>query len=88
MRTLIIVLAGFALWGLCLGAARLFAGAGQPATAAATGVFVGLWFLAAAANMWVGVTQAGYGFREELPIFLLIFGLPAAVAVVVKFRFL
>jgi len=34
----------------------------------------------AAANMWIGVSQAGYSFQEELPIFLLIFLLPAAAA--------
>jgi hypothetical protein len=44
--------------------------------------------LAAAANMWLGVSQAGYSFREELPIFLLIFLLPSAVAMFVKWKFL
>jgi hypothetical protein len=38
--------------------------------------------------VWMGVTNAGYSFREELPIFLLIFALPAAVAVLVKWKFL
>jgi hypothetical protein len=47
----------------------------------ATVAFVVIWFVAAAANMWIGVSQAGYSFREELPIFLLIFLLPSAVAV-------
>ena len=40
-------------------------------------VFIGLWFIAAAVNLYVGVTRAGYSFMEELPIFLLIFGAPA-----------
>jgi hypothetical protein len=34
------------------------------------------------------VSQAGYSFREELPIFLLIFFLPSAVAIFVKWKFL
>jgi hypothetical protein len=34
--------------------------------------------------MWAGASQAGYSFREGLPIFLLIFFLPDAVAVFVK----
>jgi len=36
----------------------------------------------------MGVTKAGYAFREELPIFMLIFLLPTLVAVVVKWKFL
>ncbi len=44
--------------------------------------------MAAAANMWVGVARAGYSFQEELPIFLLIFLLPVAVALAVKWKFL
>jgi len=54
----------------------------------ATAAFVAIWFVAAAANMWIGVSQAGYSLQEELPIFLLIFLLPAAVAVFVKRKFL
>jgi hypothetical protein len=38
--------------------------------------------------MWVGVAKAGYSFTEELPIFLLIFAVPAAVAIVLKWKFL
>jgi hypothetical protein len=42
----------------------------------------------AAANMWVGVSQAGYSFWEKLPIFLLIILLPVDVAVFVKWKVL
>lgn len=38
--------------------------------------------------LWVGISQAGYSFREELPMFLLIFLLPVAVAVFVKWKVL
>jgi hypothetical protein len=38
--------------------------------------------------MWVGVAKAGYSTAEELPIFLLIFSLPAAVAILLKWKFL
>jgi hypothetical protein len=38
--------------------------------------------------MWIGMTEAGYPFMEELPIFLLIFLVPAAVAGFVKWKFL
>jgi len=54
----------------------------------ATAAFAAIWFVVAAANMWLGVSRAGYSFQEELPIFLLIFLLPVAVAVVVKWKFL
>ena len=49
---------------------------------------IALWFLDTAANMWVGVAKAGYSASEELPIFLLLFGVPAAVALVLKWKFL
>jgi hypothetical protein len=51
-------------------------------------VFVVLWFIAAGVNMWIGVAKAGYSFMEELPIFLVIFLVPAAVAVAVKWKLL
>jgi len=88
MRTMWILLGGFALWGACLAAARLFAGWSSGAVATATWLFVALWFVLAALNMYVGIAHAGYSFGEELPIFLLIFLLPAIVAVVVKWRVL
>jgi len=38
--------------------------------------------------LWVGVSKAGYTFAEELPIFLLIFLLPAVVAIVIRWQWL
>ena len=55
---------------------------------AATAVFVVHLVRAAALNMWIGISHAGYSFQEELPIFLLIFLLPAVVAVFVNWKFL
>ncbi len=86
MRTALILLAGFALWGLCLAAAKLAGGWTRPAITTATIVFVAAWFVAAATNLWIGVMRAGYSFMEELPIFLVIFLVPAAVALVVRSR--
>lgn len=88
MRTLIIVFSGLVLWGASLGVARLVGGSTALSAWTATIVFAVLWFVLAAANMWVGVSQAGYSFWEELPIFLLIFLLPVAVAVIVKWKVL
>ena len=87
MRTAIIILMGFALWAVCIGVAKLFSKTGGSMTPA-TVAFVAIWLVAAALNMWVGVSRAGYSFQEELPIFLLIFLLPAAVAILVKWKFL
>jgi len=88
MRTVIIILGGFVLWAVCLGIAKLLASSSSSSMTYATTAFVAIWFVTAASNMWIGVSQAGYSFREELPIFLLIFLLPAAVAVFVKWKFL
>jgi hypothetical protein len=88
MRTLIIILAGFLLWAVCLGIAKIVASSSASSMTIATASFVPIWFVAAAANMWGGISQAGYSFQEELPIFLLIFLLPAALAVFVKWQVL
>ena len=88
MRTLIFLLGGLVLWGVCLGIAKLVAKGSASAMTVAAAAFVAIWFVVAAGNMWMGVSQAGYSFKEELPIFLLIFLVPAAVAVFVKWKFL
>jgi hypothetical protein len=88
MRTLLLILGGFVVWAACLSMGTLMASASATSMTIATTAFVVMWFLAAAANMWVGVMQAGYSFKEELPIFLVIFVLPAATAAFVKWKFL
>ena len=87
MRTAIVIAAGFVLWGICLGLAKV-ASARTLSMTAATSIFVVIWLGAAALNMWIGVAKAGYSFREELPIFLIIFLLPAVPAVFVNWKFL
>jgi len=37
-------------------------------------------------NLWLGVAHAGYSLAEELPMFLVIFLIPAAAAVVVAWK--
>jgi hypothetical protein len=78
MRTVVIIAIGFAFLGVCLLAPRL---AGRPEwSVAGAKIFIALWLAAALVNMWIGVSRAGYSVAEELPIFLLIFALPAAGA--------
>jgi hypothetical protein len=87
MRTAIIIAVSFVLWAACLGVAQLLASSNTSSMLTATVAFVVSWFGAAAANVWIGRSQAGSSFREELPIFLLLCSLPSAVAIFVKWKF-
>jgi hypothetical protein len=78
MHTVIVIAAGFALLGACLFTGHLLGGAAGLAAGAV--VFVPLWLLGAGINLYVGVKSAGYTVREEFPIFLVVFAIPAAVA--------
>jgi len=88
MRTTLFLIVGFLLLTACLLLGRLFSGNYAGATYAATVAFICLWLGIAAANLWVGVARAGYTFADELPIFLLIFAVPAIVAIVLKWKLL
>jgi len=88
MRTLLVILGGLVLWGATLGVARLGGGSTSLSSWTATGVFAVVWFVLAAANMWIGISRAGYSFLEELPIFLVIYLLPVTVAVFAKWKFM
>ena len=87
MRTAVIILGGFLLLGLCLLAGRWLGGSSGAALDTAARIFIPIWLAAAGLNMWVGVAKAGYSVAEELPIFLLIFALPAAAAGFVWWKF-
>jgi hypothetical protein len=80
MRTIVIILGGFVLLGLCLLLARWLAQPGPASLATGAKIFLPLWLIVAAINMWIGVTRAGYTVAEELPIFLLILAVPGAPA--------
>ena len=86
MRTAVIIMAGILLLTICIGAARVIGNNAANATGTAVKIFIAIWFLAAAINMWIGIAHAGYSFLEELPIFLIIFGLPAAVGLFVQWK--
>jgi hypothetical protein len=83
MHTILVVLGGFLLLGLCLLAGRLVA---KPIAVAAL-IFIPIWLGAAVINLWIGVSRAGYSVAEELPIFLLVFAIPAAAAVLIWWMF-
>jgi hypothetical protein len=88
MRTALFLVVGVLLLAAFLLLGRLFSANYPGAPIAATIAYIALWFVIAGANMWIGVAKAGYSVTEELPIFLLIFGLPAAAAVALKWKFL
>jgi hypothetical protein len=88
MRTGLFLLAGLLLMSGFLLLGKLFSANYPGATIVATVVFVALWLVIGGANMWVGVVRAGYSVTEELPILLLIFGLPSAVAIILKWKIL
>lgn len=66
---------------------RLFSGQFADASRIAVGAFAVIWLAASALNLWAGVAKAGYSLGEELPIFLLIFAAPVALALLLKWRF-
>ena len=83
-HTLKVIAGGLLLLGLLVLAARLVhAGAPAAGMAAAARWFIPIWLIGAAINMWFGVVKAGYSVAEEAPIFLVVFAVPAAVAVLV-----
>jgi hypothetical protein len=88
MRTVLFLVVGFLLLAAFLILGRLFSANYPGATHAATVAFIVLWLLISAFNLWVGVSKAGYTVADELPIFLLIFAVPAVVAAILKWRFL
>lgn len=81
MHTIIVLAIGFGLLGLCALAGYLIGGTPRIATTALA--FLPLWLVGAGINMYIGVKQAGYSVAEEVPMFLLVFGVPAVAALIV-----
>jgi hypothetical protein len=88
MHTVKVIAGGFVLLALCLLAGRLVGGpAPAVGVAGAARLFIPLWLVAAAINLWIGVSKAGYTVAEEAPIFLVVFAVPAAVALLLVWTF-
>lgn len=73
MLTGLLLLAVFALLG------KLW-GADGASIMLAVKYFIPVWLAVALVNMWVGVHKAGYTVAQELPILLVNFAVPAALA--------
>lgn len=82
MHTLKIVAGGLLLLGMCLLVGRWI---GSPVTAIKC--FLVLWLIATLINMWFGVSRAGYSIRDEAPVALLVYAIPAIAAFVIWWRF-
>jgi hypothetical protein len=84
VHTAIVIAVGLVLLAACLLVGGLIGGPGAFRTAAL--IFLPLWFVAAGINMSIGVRKAGYTIAEETPVFLLVFGVPAVVALLLRWR--
>jgi hypothetical protein len=85
MHTVKVICGGLLALAVCLGAG-FFTGSGVRSAGKAALFFIPIWFVAAAFNMWVGVAKAGYSFADEAPIFLMIFAVPAIIALLLWWR--
>ncbi len=76
MHVLTLIVAGLVLLSLVYGVAR------------STGrrfrnllpYYLAVWFVASLANLWIGVTRAGYSVAEEALVLIPVFGIPALAA--------
>ena len=84
MHTIIVLAIGVGLLVACASVGGLSAGASGAATGALA--FLPLWLVGAGINMYIGVKRAGYSVAEEAPMFLLVFAVPAAIALVVWWK--
>jgi hypothetical protein len=85
MHTLIVMTTGLAILVACLAAGNHLGAA--PGAARGALCFLPLWLVGAALNMYLGMRTAGYSFREELPVFLLVFAVPALASLGCWWRF-
>ncbi len=88
MRTAMFLAAGVLLLAAALLLARLFGESFPSAANWATAAYLLLWLALTGANLWVGVSRAGYAVADELPIFLMLFGLPAIALGLLRWKVL
>ena len=83
MHTVKVVAGGMILLALCLLIGRYYGATPSSGLSIGVKAFVPLWFVAAAANMWVGVSRAGYSLAEEAPVFGVVFAAPVSIALAI-----
>ncbi len=85
MHMLQVILGGAVLLGVFALFGKLW---GDDVAGIASGAraFIPVWLAIALVNMWVGVTKAGYTVTQELPILLVVFLVPSALAALVAWQ--
>lgn len=78
MHTIIVISSGLLLLGFML----LTGNWTSVGVAKAALAFIPLWFALSLTNLWLGVSRAGYSVSEEMPVLLVVFGVPAALGLV------
>ena len=86
MHTIYVIGTGLVLLAVFILVGRQLGGGSIPAAATAALWFLPFWAAAAALNLSIGVRH-GYTVTEELPIALIVFGVPAICAAVFWWRF-
>jgi len=84
MHTVMVIGGGLVLLAVFALVGRQLGGVSGAATAAIG--FIPAWLVAAGINLYVG-TRHGYTVAEELPIGLVVFGVPAALAILTWWKF-
>ena len=87
MRTLLIIVGGIVLLGISVLVGRSIAANGTHAMVTVSKLFIPVWLAVALINMWIGVSRAHYSVAEEFPIFLVIFVVPAGIALFIWWKF-
>lgn len=86
MHMLMVIVGGLLLLAVFCLFGRLW-GADMAGSATAAKIFLPAWLAISIVNLWVGVTKAGYTVAQELPILLVVFLVPAAMAGLVIWQF-
>ncbi len=79
MHTVLVVSGGLILLGVFLLVAHFIAAI---TLLAAVKAFIAVWLVVSLLNLWGGVSHGGYSLLEELPMLLLVFGIPAIFALI------
>ena len=87
MRSILIMVAGIALFGLTVLAVPLIGGEPDEAVGTATKIVLPCWFILSAVSAWYGVKRIGYPVSEEIQIAIVVFLIPAAMVGVIWWRF-
>jgi hypothetical protein len=83
MHTLMLVVGGLVALGIFILAAVLL----KQGVAAGARIFIWPWLAASLVNMTVGVYWANFPYSIEVPVLIVVFGVPAAAAWFIARRF-